>query len=316
MRTILARARPQLCRHPRISRSPTWHEQSASTVRNGRSKIAYLQVLVGSAAGRAARRTLDRLQLFCSPGVWGWTRGPYARGGAMFRRLRHRQDRRRPADPEGAWPGTWPIATKVGPEIETPVSRAQIWDRYLRFLDEMLPVAEEAGRDPRRPSPTNPPVEAAAPDPPRSINSHPVLQGGLCGTAVACQPRGALPRMPCRRWPKATSTRPSPSSRGRKSHRLHPFPERPRQGAELHGGLHRRRRHRHGPHPAHPHPPPPHPLGPNGYDGVLIPRSHAGSWNADAPWHAGKAFRDRIHEGADRRGCSEERGTSDVGIFG
>lgn len=81
---------------------------------------------------------------FSVPGVWGWTRGPYARGGAMSVGFDLKDiDPDKPI-PEGM---VWNMAYRdqVGPALQAPVSHEQIWDRYQRFLDEMLPVAEEAG---------------------------------------------------------------------------------------------------------------------------------------------------------------------------
>ena len=81
---------------------------------------------------------------FSIAGVWGWTRGPYARGGAMsvgfdaaaidpdapipdgvVWNMRYRQAR----------PGAAPIT----------VSDAALWDRLSAFLTELVPVAAEAG---------------------------------------------------------------------------------------------------------------------------------------------------------------------------
>lgn len=81
---------------------------------------------------------------FSVAGVWGWSRGPFARAGAIsvgFDLSKINPDdpipdgvlwnmRYRPADPSAA-----PVA----------VSSAQIWERLERFLHDLVPVAQEAG---------------------------------------------------------------------------------------------------------------------------------------------------------------------------
>ena len=81
---------------------------------------------------------------FSIAGVYGWTRGPYARGNAhsvgfgmetidqalpladgMVWNMRYRP----------AIPGAAPIS----------VSNDQLWSRFAQFLEELVPVAEEAG---------------------------------------------------------------------------------------------------------------------------------------------------------------------------
>lgn len=81
---------------------------------------------------------------FSAVGVWGWTRGPFARGGAMS--VGFDQSKIDPDEPipEGM---VWNMAYRdtLGPGVLAPISEEQIWDRYRRFLDELLPVAEAAG---------------------------------------------------------------------------------------------------------------------------------------------------------------------------
>ena len=81
---------------------------------------------------------------FSIAGVYGWTRGPYARGGAnsvgygvgeaeteapipdgMVWNMRYRPER----------PGTAPVS----------LSDDELWERLQRFLADVIPVAEEAG---------------------------------------------------------------------------------------------------------------------------------------------------------------------------
>ncbi len=81
---------------------------------------------------------------FSVTGVWGWVRGPFARGGAMSVGFDVSQIDPGSPIPEGM---VWNMAYRgaLGPGTQPPVSHAEIWDRYARFLQEMLPVAEEAG---------------------------------------------------------------------------------------------------------------------------------------------------------------------------
>ncbi|WP_306118944.1 MULTISPECIES: mannonate dehydratase [unclassified Roseitalea] len=106
---------------------------------------------------------------FSAVGVWGWTRGPYARGGAMS--VGFDIDRIDPQEPmpEGM---AWNMAYRdtLGPGTVAPISAAQIWDRYRRFLAEMIPVAEEAGIT-LAAHPDDPPVEALRLSA-KLINSH------------------------------------------------------------------------------------------------------------------------------------------------
>lgn len=81
---------------------------------------------------------------FSIAGVWGWTRGPFARGGAMS--VGFDADAIDPDEPipEGM---VWNMALRddLGPQSLPPVSREEVWRRYAWFLQELVPVAEEAG---------------------------------------------------------------------------------------------------------------------------------------------------------------------------
>lgn len=81
---------------------------------------------------------------FSVTGVWGWVRGPFARGGAMS--VGFDIDEINPDEPipDGM---VWNMAYRdtLGPGVQSPISEAEIWGRYTRFLDDLLPVAEQAG---------------------------------------------------------------------------------------------------------------------------------------------------------------------------
>ncbi|MEQ8403244.1 MAG: mannonate dehydratase [Silicimonas sp.] len=105
------------------------------------AQIEHLKSIV-RAAGQAGVPCIG--YNFSVTGVWGWVRGPFARGGAMSVGFDiDRIDRDAPI-PEGM---VWNMAyrDRLGPKSQRPVSSDEIWLRYARFLDELLPVAEEAG---------------------------------------------------------------------------------------------------------------------------------------------------------------------------
>ncbi len=81
---------------------------------------------------------------FSIAGVWGWTRGPYARGGAMS--VGFDADRIDPATPipDGM---VWNMRVRDGRRDAEPVrvTDEELWQRLEWFLKELVPVAEEAG---------------------------------------------------------------------------------------------------------------------------------------------------------------------------
>jgi mannonate dehydratase len=81
---------------------------------------------------------------FNLPGVWGWTRGPFARGDAMS--VGFRGDA---IDPQQPVPNgmVWNMRYRVGaePGFLAPIEHEELWQRFERFLREIMPVAEEAG---------------------------------------------------------------------------------------------------------------------------------------------------------------------------
>lgn len=81
---------------------------------------------------------------FSIAGVWGWTRGPYARGGASSVGFDATAIDTTAPIPDGVvWnmryrpplPGAQPVS----------VTNTQLWERLKAFLSEIVPVAEEAG---------------------------------------------------------------------------------------------------------------------------------------------------------------------------
>jgi mannonate dehydratase len=81
---------------------------------------------------------------FNLPGVWGWSRGPFARGGAMS--VGFKIDRL--AEPQKPIPNgmVWNMRVKdAEPGFLPPISHEELWGRWERFLQEIMPVAEEVG---------------------------------------------------------------------------------------------------------------------------------------------------------------------------
>ncbi len=81
---------------------------------------------------------------FSIAGVWGWTRGNWARGGAEAVGVVEEQMPEQTPIPNGQ---IWNMMYDPDPPPGTvpPVSSEQIWERLARFLRDILPVAEEAG---------------------------------------------------------------------------------------------------------------------------------------------------------------------------
>ena len=81
---------------------------------------------------------------FSIAGVWGRTRGPWARGGAES--VGYVEAEAPPQDPipnGTVWNTVYDREAPVG-TVGT-VTSEQLWDRLERFLTELVPVAEEAG---------------------------------------------------------------------------------------------------------------------------------------------------------------------------
>jgi mannonate dehydratase len=84
---------------------------------------------------------------FSLAGVYGWTRGPYARGGAES--VGFGVPGSVPPSPDAPIPDgmVWNMRYRQGiaGASAVSVSSAELWDRLAHFLKEVVPVAEEAG---------------------------------------------------------------------------------------------------------------------------------------------------------------------------
>lgn len=76
-------------------------------------------------------------------GVWGWSRGPFARGGAPSVGFRIED-----IDPESPVPDgmVWNMRYRRGNgrDVVASIDHEELWQRFERFLAEIMPVAEEA----------------------------------------------------------------------------------------------------------------------------------------------------------------------------
>jgi mannonate dehydratase len=107
-------------------------------------QISYLQSVIRN-VGRAGIRTFG--YNFSLAGVWGRTMQPVARGRAMASDFSEPEE---PDIPKGmVWNQIYDLelyerSVRAGEFLE-PVSSEQLWDRFARFLADLVPVAEEAG---------------------------------------------------------------------------------------------------------------------------------------------------------------------------
>lgn len=81
---------------------------------------------------------------FSIAGVWGWKRGPYARGGAMSVGLDLDAIEADSPIPDGI---VWNMRYRAARPGASPVrvSDGELWQRLTHFLNEIVPVAQEAG---------------------------------------------------------------------------------------------------------------------------------------------------------------------------
>lgn len=117
-----------------------WHD----VLLDGPRKAAQLEDLKRTiqVIGRAGIPTMG--YNFSIAGVWGWTKGPFGRGGAQSIRYDEAHIDKNAPMPNGmVWNMVYePDAPKgnVGP-----VSSEELWQRLEHFLKAILPVAEENG---------------------------------------------------------------------------------------------------------------------------------------------------------------------------
>jgi mannonate dehydratase len=81
---------------------------------------------------------------FSIAGVWGWTKGPFGRGGARALVYDESKIDKGTPMPNGM---VWNMVydPDAPPGVVPPVSSDEIWQRLEWFLSEILPVAEESG---------------------------------------------------------------------------------------------------------------------------------------------------------------------------
>lgn len=97
--------------------------------------------------GRAGIRVMG--YNFSLAGVWGHVEGPWARGGAMtVAFLGSKGPAETDVPPGMVWNMVYDRAameSSTGASVARQTTPEQIWDRLRRFLEDVLPVAEEAG---------------------------------------------------------------------------------------------------------------------------------------------------------------------------
>jgi mannonate dehydratase len=81
---------------------------------------------------------------FSIAGVWGWTKGPVGRGGAISVKFDEKDiDHQRPIPNGMVWNMVYDPEAPQG--TVSPVSNLELWQRLENFLKEIIPVAEENG---------------------------------------------------------------------------------------------------------------------------------------------------------------------------
>ncbi len=81
---------------------------------------------------------------FSIAGVWGWTKGPFGRGGAMSIRYDESKiDPQLPIPNGMVWNMVYDPSAPEG--TVAPIDQKELWQRFEWFLSEILPVAEESG---------------------------------------------------------------------------------------------------------------------------------------------------------------------------
>jgi mannonate dehydratase len=81
---------------------------------------------------------------FSIAGVWGWTKGPFGRGGAISVRYDESEIDANTPLPRGM---VWNMVydPDAAPETVPPCSSEELWQRFEYFLTQIIPVAEENG---------------------------------------------------------------------------------------------------------------------------------------------------------------------------
>lgn len=81
---------------------------------------------------------------FSPAGVWGWTQGPYARGGAISVQFDASAINPDEPMPDGM---VWNMRYRArrGDGVVGQIGSEELWQRLTWFLGEVLPIAEEAG---------------------------------------------------------------------------------------------------------------------------------------------------------------------------
>ena len=111
---------------------------------DGPNKLAQVEVIKQTirAASRAGVPTIG--YNFSIAGVWGWTRGPYARGGAMSVAFDASAIDPSEPIPDGmVWNMRYRARRSDG--VVGEVGSDELWQRLRWFLERVLPVAEECG---------------------------------------------------------------------------------------------------------------------------------------------------------------------------
>lgn len=117
-----------------------WYDVLLDGPRRG-DQIEALKRLIRD-AGRAGIACIG--YNFSIAGVWGWRRLPLARGGATTAAFdMHGMDSDAPI-PDGM---VWNMRFRPARPGAAPVTlgEVELWDRFARFLTEIMPVAQEAG---------------------------------------------------------------------------------------------------------------------------------------------------------------------------
>lgn len=117
-----------------------WHDVLLDGPRK-QEQLDHLKEMIRD-VGRAGIPTIG--YNFSIAGVWGWTKGPYARGDAMSLRYDESEiDKDKPIPNGMVWNMRYDADASDG--YVPPVSSEELWERFEDFLQEMIPVAEESG---------------------------------------------------------------------------------------------------------------------------------------------------------------------------